>query len=267
MAPQAAPNLTAHLRNTLWRSEETCHTITLAKSETERSLIASERIATLGRMVSGIMHEINNPLDALGMNLYMLRQLAPSPEQQVYLDRAQKMLDQVVRISQNALQFSRHSETASQVSILQIIKEVHELYECRIRKDGIVVNVNSDMLSSDVIGYVGDLRQLFANVFRNALDAAGKGGSVTVRVRRGRSHVRVVIADSGSGISPIVRCKLGQPFFTTKGDSGTGLGLWISNQIVQKHGGTMRVRNGLRKSCGAVFHIFLPLKAALTVAA
>lgn len=265
MATKPVPHLVVHLRNSLWRAEDKHRTITLAKTETEKNLVASERVATLGRMVSGIMHEINNPLDAINLSLFMLRQSATA-EQQPYLDKAQKMLDQVVRISRNALQFTRRSEQMTLVSISELLKDVQELFEHRIKRDANCVTVTSD-LTTNVVGYDCDLRQLFANIFRNALDAAGPRGTVTVRVHACEYGVRTVIADSGSGISPITRSKLGQPFFSTKGESGTGLGLWISKQIVLKHGGTMRVRNLGGNSTGAVFSIFIPLRAQAAQAA
>src|SRR5205807_2478717 len=119
------------------------------------------------------------------------------------------------------------------------------------------------------LGLAGELRQLFANLVGNALDAMRSGGTLRLRVRHaselkdtGRSGIRVVIADTGQGISPDKRSKIFEPFFTTKGQTGTGLGLWISSEIIEKHHGTVRVKSSVDpKRSGTVFSIFLPENA------
>jgi two-component system CheB/CheR fusion protein len=120
-----------------------------------------------------------------------------------------------------------------------------------------------------IIGLAGELRQLFANLVGNALDAMRGGGTLTLRVHRGyewtngrRSGVRVIIADTGQGISADKKAKIFEPFFTTKGQTGTGLGLWISSEIIQKHQGTVQVKSRVQpEKSGTVFSIFLPEKS------
>jgi signal transduction histidine kinase len=114
----------------------------------------------------------------------------------------------------------------------------------------------------------GEIRQVLSNLLANALDAVGKKGKLKIRIRRSRSWtgrgtrgVRLSIADNGGGIDPAQRAQLFEPFFTTKGAKGTGLGLWVTRGIIEKHHGSIRVWSSKRpERTGTVFSFFLPAK-------
>jgi signal transduction histidine kinase len=121
---------------------------------------------------------------------------------------------------------------------------------------------------TDIVALAGEIRQAFSNLLTNALDGMPSGGTLSLRVHKAHewnnAHVRgvkITIADSGSGISPQHKQNLFQPFFTTKADVGTGLGLWITRGIIEKHGGFIRVKSRIGENHGTTFSIFLPFEA------
>jgi two-component system NtrC family sensor kinase len=123
--------------------------------------------------------------------------------------------------------------------------------------------------SAQISGYSGEVRQLLANLLVNAVDAMGEGGALHVRVAAGRQWsdgqdgIRMTLADNGSGIPRENLRRIFEPFYTTKNDAGTGLGLWVSRGIVQNHGGSIRVRSRIEgQNRGTVFSIFLPNRHA-----
>ena len=137
------------------------------------------------------------------------------------------------------------------------------LYTPMIRSQQITLKTDFDP-DDAVMGYPGELRQLFSSLMSNAVEAMDKHGTLKVRVHpavsgaTGEKGVRVLIADRGPGIRAEIREKIFEPFFTTKGERGTGLGLWISSEIVRKHGGALRVRTATQGNTGTVFNVFLP---------
>jgi len=158
-----------------------------------------------------------------------------------------------------------------------IMDEVLRLYSSKLLSRQIRVT-RRYRSSCEVAGYSGELRQLLANLLVNAVDAMADGGSLQVRVAAGcdwssgRDGVRITVADNGSGIPSDKLRQIFEPFYTTKKDTGTGLGLWVSRGIVQKHGGSIRVRSRAEgretgRSTGTVFSIFLPQSHEITQAA
>jgi len=128
---------------------------------------------------------------------------------------------------------------------------------------------------TEIQALAGEIRQVFSNLIANSIDAMPRGGTLTLKVSKShdwgngnRRGVRVVVADTGSGIAPAQQSKLFEPFFTTKRDVGTGLGLWVSRSIVQKHEGFIRVRSNVRPGkSGTVFSVFSPESKPASVAA
>jgi PAS domain S-box-containing protein len=233
-----------------------------AQRHSEEAVRRSEKLATAGRLAASIAHEINNPLEAVLNLLYLARHDPPQAEQ--YLAMAEEEVGRVARLAQQTLGFVRDTSSPGRMDPANIMDEVLQLYSRKLESKNIRI-VRRYRGSSQISGYSGEVRQLLANLLVNAIDAMPEGGSLQVRVTAGRrwsdarGGVRVTVADNGSGIPPENLRRIFEPFYTTKKDAGTGLGLWVSRGIVQKHGGSMRVRSrsdGGRT--GTVFSIFLP---------
>ncbi|HEX3322329.1 MAG TPA: PAS domain S-box protein [Terriglobales bacterium] len=233
-----------------------------AQKRSEEALRRNEKLATAGRLAASIAHEINNPLEAVTNLIYLARH--DSLNANDYLQMAESEVARVGRIAQQALGFVRDPAVAAHLDVGAVLEEVLQLYASKLKKKQ--VRVEKRFHKVEIQAYSGELRQLFSNLIVNALDALQPGGCLYLRVGRGtdrstpgRSGVRVVVADNGTGIAPEHFEHLFEPFYTTKKDSGTGLGLWLSLGIVRKHGGSIRVRSRTQgAAAGTVFSIFLP---------
>lgn len=231
----------------------------------EESLRKSEKLAVVGRLASSIAHEINNPLDAAMTCLHLLRGTALSQEQQQYVDMAQQELERVHEIATETLNFNRHSNTKGQASVSAILDSVLALYHRRLANSEIRVERRFQN-TAPIPCYPNELRQVFANLVDNALDASRNGGRIILRERAevhprtGQQGVKVLVADNGQGMNAEVKDHLFEAFTSTKGNRGTGLGLWVSKGIIERHGGSVRVRSSTKEgSSGTVFSIFIPL--------
>ena len=229
----------------------------------EEALRRSEKLAAAGRMAATIAHEINNPLEAVTNLLYLARQDKgiPDPAREL-LDLADRELQRVAHIARQTLGFYRETSGPGAVTVTQVLEEVLAIYSARAAMRQIRLETSFDD-AGELSGLRGELRQLFSNLLANALDATPEGGRIRVRVRRarrnGRSGISVAIADSGTGIPDELHKRIFEPFFTTKKDVGTGLGLWLASEIVQKHSGEIRVRSSMRPTrSGSIFIVFLP---------
>lgn len=238
-----------------------------AEKQSEEAVRRSEKLATAGRLAASIAHEINNPLEAVINLLYLARNDSKNAAQ--YLTMAEEEVGRVARLAQQTLGFIRDTDSPGSVDAAAIMDEILQLYSGKL--EGRQIRVTRRYRNVDQIsGYAGELRQLFANLVVNAIDAmANQGstnqGSLEVRVAPGRDWsdgregIRITVADNGSGIPRENLGRIFEPFYTTKKDTGTGLGLWVSNGIVRKHGGSIRVRSRVDGSAsGTVFSIFLP---------
>lgn len=233
----------------------------------EVTLIANEKLAVTGRLAASIAHEIHNPLDSVA-NLHFLISQETDPQRRAeYLKLAQQELGRTLQISRAMLSLYRESPIPVQVNLEELIGSVLLLLDRKLRDQNIQVE-QSYTHPVHVYGFPGELRQVFTNLIANAGEAAGPNGHVRIVVRPaspqdGRAGTIVEIADSGRGIAPHVEKKLFQPFMTTKGERGTGLGLWVSLGIVQKHGGTVRISNSTEGDLrGAVVRVYLPERSA-----
>ncbi len=234
-----------------------------AEKQSEEAVRRSEKLATTGRLAASIAHEINNPLEALTNLLYLARH---DPSHAVdYLTMAEQEVGHVAKLTQQTLGFVRDISSPALMDPVAIMDEVLQLYSRKL--DGKHIHVTRRYCDScRISGYSGELRQLLANLLVNAVDAMADGGSLQVRVAAGRDWsgggegVRITVADNGSGIPRSNLPLIFEPFYTTKKDAGTGLGLWVSRGIVQKHGGSIRVRSRADgRATGTVFLVFLPL--------
>jgi PAS domain S-box-containing protein len=236
---------------------------------TEAALIAGEKLAVAGRLAASIAHEIHNPLDSVA-NLHFLLMTETEPEKRTeYLKMAQQELARTLQISRTMLSLYREPKAPIEVDLKELIEGVLLLLERRIQDQEITVE--RDLANVIVEGFPAELRQVFTNLIVNAADAAGTGGRIGILIApmssdEYRSHGAIVeVADSGPGIPGHVEKSLFQPFFTTKGEEGTGLGLWVSMGIVQKHGGTIRIGNSTKPELpGALVRVYLPTHTQAT---
>jgi signal transduction histidine kinase len=233
-----------------------------AEKQSEEAMRRSEKLATAGRLAAAIAHEINNPLEAVVNLLYLARHDSRHAVQ--YLTQAEQEVGRVAKLAQQTLGFVRDASSPGSMDPAAIMDEVLQLYSGKLV--GRQIRLTRRYRSRcEIAGYSGELRQLLANLLVNAVDAMADGGSLQVRVAtgcdwsNGREGVRITVADNGSGIPRDKLRQIFEPFYTTKKDSGTGLGLWVSRGIVEKHGGSMRVRSRADgRATGTVFFIFLP---------
>ncbi len=232
----------------------------------ELALRTTEKLAAAGRLAATVAHEINNPLEAVTNLVYLAkRDLPDSKKVGSYLQLASRELDRVAHIARQTLGFYRETSSPALFDVSRTLSDLLLLYETRLetRKIKLVKRYNKEL---EITGLAGEIRQAFSNLITNAIDAMPDGGSLAIRARKShqwstrKPGVRITILDTGSGIAPQHRNNLFQPFFTTKADVGTGLGLWITRNIIEKHGGIIRVRTRTgAKGHGTAFSIFLPL--------
>ena len=234
---------------------------------TEETLIRTEKLTAVGRLAASIAHEINNPLEAITNLLYLARN-SPQEQANAYLDQADNELRRVSLIANQTLRFHRQSSSPTSVTVQELFEGVIAIYQGRLTRSNIEVR-HSFCARSRILCFENEIRQVLSNLVGNAIDAMASGGTLCIRSHdatdwtTGRKGVRITVADSGSGMSPRTVAKLFEPFFTTKGFNGTGLGLWVSREIVTRHGGRISVRSQENRSSSAtVFSIFLPLEAA-----
>jgi|HubBroStandDraft_6_1064221.scaffolds.fasta_scaffold00369_4 PAS domain S-box-containing protein len=229
----------------------------------EEALRQTEKLAATGRLAASIAHEINNPLEAVTNLVYLARRQPPNVEK--YLKLADQELDRIAQITKNTLGFYRDSVSPTEIDVSEVLQEVLALYGRKLSFKNITLRPNYGA-DTKVLGYPGEVRQIFANLISNAIEALSAGGCLTIKTARGRawdgsdrSGVRITFTDNGSGIAPEHRKKIFEPFFTTKKDVGTGLGLWLTLGLVEKHQGSLRVRSSVRTDkTWTVFSVFLP---------
>jgi PAS domain S-box-containing protein len=239
-----------------------------AEKQSEEAIRRSEKLATTGRLAASIAHEINNPLEAVINLLYLARH--DSSHAAEYLKQAEREVGRVAQLAQQTLGFVRDANASGWMDPAAIMDEILQLYSRKLegRKIRVTRRYRDDC---QISGHSGELRQLLANLVVNAVDAMKEQGSLHVRVAKGRDWqsgregVRITVADSGSGIPRSQLRQIFEAFYTTKRDAGTGLGLWVSRGIVEKHGGSIRVRSRTGgEATGTVFFIFLPQQRAMS---
>jgi PAS domain S-box-containing protein len=235
----------------------------------ERALRITEKLAAAGRLAATVAHEINNPLTSVTNLIYLAkRDITDSKKAADYLQMAGRELDRVAHIARQTLGFYRDTSSPIRFNLTQSLDDLLLLYETRFESRKISVVRQYDK-AIQITALAGEIRQALSNLITNAIDAMPFGGSLIVRVSRSHAWtnseapgVRITILDTGSGIAPRHMSKLFQPFFTTKADVGTGLGLWITRNIVEKHGGAIHARSRTGPAeHGTAFSIFLPLEA------
>jgi PAS domain S-box-containing protein len=231
------------------------------RKRAEAALIRSEKLASVGRIAATMAHEINNPLEAV-TNCVYLAKTNPSlpPELKEHLEVAERALYRVAHIAKRTLGFYKEHSKPTVVDVPALVEEVLALYDPKFTRADIRFGIDHDGNCAGTLAIAGEIRQVISNLVKNAIDASQPKGMVRVRTSRvtlnGCGYTRVTVADAGAGISKANLKRIFEPFFTTKEDVGTGLGLWVSSEIVQKHRGRIRLRSVEGK--GSVFSVFLP---------
>jgi PAS domain S-box-containing protein len=233
----------------------------------ERALHISERLASVGRLAATIAHEINNPLEAVTNLIFLAQNCTADEDRQRFLEHAQRELARVALLTKQTLGFYRENKCPGPVPLGDLVSPLVSVFSARARNKSI--RIETEIRQNPTIHAVaGEIRQLFANLLNNSIDAVNDRGRILIRVSaanewRGkrRAGARLTVADTGPGIPQEMRQRLFEPFFTTKKDVGTGLGLWVTNSILEKHGGSICVRSSVVPgNSWTAFSVFLPLE-------
>ena len=242
----------------------------------ERALVNSEKLAVTARFALTMAHEINNPLAAMTNLVFLLSSLQTSPQAQAFIAMMEDQIQGLSRIATNMLKFHRDTNKLAEFKLDSVLREVSDFYRSQADKRRIVIH---QRLETDgaILGFRSEIVQVVTNLLLNALDATSAGGRVAIHlypaprwlceIHASRGYC-LSIADTGSGIASQDRARIYQPFFTTKGERGTGLGLWVSAGIIDRIGGSIRVWSSRRPGrSGTCFSLFLPAEqAAFTTA-
>ncbi len=239
-------------------------------SRAQEALRRSEKLAVTGRLAASIAHEINNPLEAVTNLLYLMRDCGDAEKSKGYLASADQELARVAEITRHTLRFYREPSHPVDTQVESVLGSVLVLYHSRMAAASVEADVEIFAPEARVLASPGELRQVIANLVGNAIDAMRHGGRLRLRLSEesgpGKPRVRLTIGDTGSGIPRSLLPTIFEPFVTTKGETGTGLGLWVTGEILRRNGWKMQVRtrHGALRS-GTVFSLVMP--AATTVAA
>jgi len=228
-------------------------------AELEEALRRSEKLASTGRMVATIAHEINNPLDALTNLMHLLRK-SPTLDSDAaeLVDLAEREVRRLSNLSRQTLAPHRETKLPVVTRISELIDDVCAMYKPRLRATKIELERNY-AIAGEVTIYPSELRQVFTNLITNAIDAIGKKGRLTISIEEAtEQQVMVKVCDTGCGIPQENLKVIFEPFFSTKGDQGTGIGLWVIKGIVEKLHGKIEVETKTAGDTGTCFTIYLP---------
>ncbi len=225
----------------------------------EQALRRAEKLAAAGRLAATVAHEVNNPLEALVNAIYLAQQAKELQEVAAHLQLADSELRRITHIVRQTLGFYRESTLPQPTSLVRLVSEVLDLYRSRSLSRGVTMRTRGETVDGVFATVIaGEIKQVLANLIANAIDATPVGGEVETSVLCGGDWVEIVVSDTGCGISEANRKHLFEPFFTTKADVGTGLGLWVSKGIVEKHGGWILVDEAGKS--GTTFRVRLPVR-------
>jgi PAS domain S-box-containing protein len=234
------------------------------RKHAEQAIINTEKLAVAGRMAAAMAHEINNPLGAALNSLYLISlDQSLSEANCQYLDFAQRELERVAHITKQTLGFYRETGSPTKVDLREVADDVINLYRPKLNNKDVQVDLRFQ-IGVPIYGIEGELRQVLSNLFSNSIDAVDTQGCIRLRIAGPltldgkRPVARLTVSDDGVGIPRQHIEKIFEPFFSTKENTGTGLGLWVTQQLVRKHGGKIRVRS--KPGVGSVFQVYLPME-------
>ena len=230
------------------------------QSQSDEALRNSEKLAVAGRLAATMAHEVSNPLEAMGNLLYLVENCATLEDAQAYGRMATQELKRVSEIIDRTLRFHRSPPRPALTDVSAVATSALALFRRKILERQIGENI----IVAKCHAYCseGEIRQGLVNLIGNAIDAMPNGGQLHLRVAmvsiEGTPYARVTVADTGSGIRREIRASLFTQFFTTKGSRGTGLGLWLTRDIVHRNRGKLRFRSRVESPSGTVFSMYLP---------
>jgi signal transduction histidine kinase len=233
----------------------------LEQLQMERRMLEMEKFAATGKLAGTIAHEINNPMEAIKNAIYLLRNRLDPASQPIY-EALKNETDRVTRIVRQMLGLYRNAGQLGTFDLNSIVEDTFTLFARPLSKSGVEVEKRLGELSA-MKGSADQFRQLLSNLVVNAQDSMAGGGRLTIRtcyrksLRGPSGSISIVVADTGSGIPKEIRSTMFEPFITTKGEKGTGLGLWIVKGIVEGHSGKILVRSSIGK--GTIFKLVFPV--------
>ncbi len=233
----------------------------------ERALVESEKLAVTARFALTMAPDINNPLAAMTNLVFLLSSLQTTDQAKSFITMMEDQLQGLTRITTHMLKFHRDSNKLAEFKLSSVLREILDFYRAQAEKQGIVVHQRFET-DGIILAFRSEIAQVVTNLLLNALDATPRGGQVIIHLYPAPRWLCDIhascgyclsIADTGSGIESQNRVRIYQPFFTTKGERGTGLGLWVSAGIVDRVGGSIRVWSTRRPGrSGTCFSVFLP---------
>jgi PAS domain S-box-containing protein len=234
------------------------------RKRVERLLIQSEKLAATGRMAAAVAHEINNPLESIINLVYLARQYTEEGAKGYqFLVTAEEELERVSHIARQTLGFYRETGALTEVQLHELIETVLTVYRAKIMSSGVSVDTQFNDLQKVVVSR-GELLQILSNIVANAIEAMPKGGVLSISVRKlisaSGDGMQINLRDTGIGIKKENLERVFEPFFTGKGNLGTGIGLWVAKQLVEKRGGQISIASTTETgNSGTTVTIFIPL--------
>lgn len=233
----------------------------------DETLRNTEKLAVAGQLAATMAHEVNNPLEALTNLLYLVENSTTVEEARSFGHLAAQEVARISEIVNQTLRFHRAPAKPAFTDLAELTTSALALFRGRLRKRNIAASI--DARPTYAFCSAGEIRQALVNLIGNAIDATPEGGRLRLHVsscsRKDLHYARITVADTGVGIGPDIRAKLFTQFFTTKGTSGTGIGLWLTRDIVVRNGGRLRYRSRIGRPGGTVFTMYLPSLPPLEV--
>jgi signal transduction histidine kinase len=233
-------------------------TMTDESKKTQLKIIETEKLASVGVLASGIAHEINNPVAGIEICAYRLQKNTTlSAKNREYIELIVEAARHIQSVVKNLLNYARQPDLKeASVDLRSVIDVAVKLVHFRLERNGIKLEITRPETPCTVTAIKVQIIQVLVNGLLNAIDAIGHNGNIAIRLSDTDSGYLLAVQDSGSGLTPDVKSKAFDPFFSTKGPKGTGLGLYVSYNVIQAHGGRIELNGS--PGGGACLEINLP---------